>query len=126
MNIHPGLDMETADNFGISFFTEISPCFSGGVSLFYNRIAGRITYVLGDNGIGSYENFGEVTNKGGDLLVNWKIMDNLSLKTTYTYLKAINEDTGLWMVAKPRHRVYADLSCREPGFAASTTSFKYQ
>jgi iron complex outermembrane receptor protein len=107
---NPGLGMETADNFSISFFTEISPCLSGGVSLFYNRIADRITYVLGDNGIGRYENFGEVTNKGGDLLINWKLLDNLSMKATYTYLKAMDEDTGLWMVAKPRHRVYADLS----------------
>ena len=68
--------------------------------------------VLRDDGIGSYENFGEVTYKGGDLLINWKFLDNLSLKMTYTYLKAINEDTGLWMVSKPRHRVYADLSCQ--------------
>lgn len=123
---NPGLDMETADNFGISFFTEISPCFSGGVSLFYNRISGRITYVLGDNGIGRYENFGEVTNKGGDLLINWKIMDNFSLKTTYTYLKAINEDTGLWMVAKPRHRVYADLSYRPVEDLSIIFNLKYE
>ena len=107
---NPGLGMETADNFGISFFTEISPRLSCGASLFYNRIADRISYVLADNGIGMYENFGKVTNKGGDLLINWKLLDTLSLKATYTYLKAVNEDTGLWMVAKPRHRVYMDLS----------------
>ncbi len=107
---NPGLGMETADNFSISFFTEISPRLSGGASLFYNRIADRISYVLGDNGIGRYENFGEVTNRGGDLLFNWRLPDNLSLKTTYTYLESKNGDTGLWMVSKPRHRVYADLS----------------
>ncbi|MBW2094957.1 MAG: TonB-dependent receptor [Deltaproteobacteria bacterium] len=108
---NPGLKMETADNFSLSFFTEVSPRLSCGASVFYNRIAGRIAYVLGDDGIGRYENFGEVTYKGGDISLNWKIMEDLSLKTTYTYLEAINEDTGLWMVAKPRHRVYADLSC---------------
>ncbi|RLB90216.1 MAG: hypothetical protein DRH50_12675, partial [Deltaproteobacteria bacterium] len=108
---NPGLKMETADNFSLSFFTEVSPRLSCGASVFYNRITGRITYVLGDDGIGRYENFGEVTYKGGDISLNWKIMENLSLKTTYTYLEAINEDTGLWMVAKPRHRVYADLTC---------------
>jgi vitamin B12 transporter len=107
---NPGLDMETADNFSLSFLNEISPRLSCGVSLFYNRITDRITYVLGNNGIGKYQNFGEVTYKGGDILLNIKIMDNLSLKTTYLYLKAIDEDTGFWMACKPRHQVYADLS----------------
>ena len=107
---NPGLDMEIADNFSLSFFTEISPRLSFGASLFNNRIKDRVAYVLGDDGIGRYENFGEVTYKGGDVFVNVNIMENLSLKTTYSYLKAINEDTGLWLTAKPRNRVYADLS----------------
>ncbi len=107
---NPGLDMEIADNFSLSFFTEISPRLSFGTSLFNNRITDRIAYVLGDSGIGRYENFGEVTYKGGDIFLNVKIMENLSLKTTYSYLKAINEDTGLWLTAKPRHRIYADFS----------------
>ncbi|MBL0701343.1 MAG: TonB-dependent receptor, partial [Desulfosarcina sp.] len=107
---NPDLDMEIADNFSLSFFTEISPRLSFGVSLFNNRIKDRIAYVLGDKGIGRYENFGEVTYKGGDFFLNVKIMENLSLKTTYSYLKAINEDTGRWLTAKPRNRVYADLS----------------
>ena len=123
---NPGLEMETADNFSISFFTEISQRLSCGASLFYNKIADRIAYVLGDNGIGKYENFGEVTYKGGDVLLNLKIMDNLSLKTTYTYLKAINEDTGLWMVCKPRHQIYADLSCRPVEDLSIIFNLKYE
>jgi len=109
---NPDLDMEIADNFSLSFFTEISHRLSLGASLFNNQIKDRIAYVLGDSGIGKYENLGEVTYKGGDIFLNVKILENLSLKTTYSYLKAINEDTGLWMVCKPRHQVYADLSCR--------------
>ncbi|GBE52923.1 colicin I receptor precursor [bacterium BMS3Bbin14] len=123
---NPGLGMERADNFSISFFTEISPRLSGGVSLFYNRIADRITYVLGDNGIGRYENFGEVTNRGGDLLLNWKLRDNLSLKATYMYIKSIDEDTGLWMVAKPRHRVYADLAYKPVENLSFIFNLKYE
>jgi len=109
-NPNPELDMETADNLSLSLFTEISRQFSCGVSVFYNRITDRIAYVLGDKGIGRYENFGEVSYKGCDISMKWKIIPALFLKTTYTYLEAINEDTGLWMVAKPRHRVYVDLS----------------
>lgn len=123
---NPGLGMETANNFSISFFSEISPRLSGGISLFYNRIADRITYVLGDNGIGRYDNFGEVTNRGGDLLLNWRPRDNLSLKATYTYLKSMDEDTGLWMVAKPRHRVYADLSYNPLECLSLICNLKYE
>ena len=121
-----GLDMETADNFSISFFTEVLPGLSCGASLFYNRITDRIAYVLGDDGIGRYENFGEVTYKGGDILLNWKIMDDLSMKTTYTYLKAIDEDTGLWMACKPRHRVYADLSYMPVKELSIIANLKYE
>ncbi|RLB92337.1 MAG: hypothetical protein DRH50_09850, partial [Deltaproteobacteria bacterium] len=123
---NPSLDMERADNFSLSFFAEVSPDISCGASFFYNRITGRIAYVLGDNGIGRYENFGEVTYKGGDILINWKLLNNLSLKTTYTYLKAINEDTGLWMVCKPRHRVYADLSYKPVKELSVIFDLKYE
>jgi len=123
---NPGLDMEIADNFSLSFFAEISPRLSLGTSLFNNRITDRIAYVLGDSGIGRYENFGEVTYKGGDIFLNVKIMENLSLKTTYTYLKAINEDTGLWMACKPKHRVYTDLSYRPIKELSIIFNLKYE
>ncbi len=109
---NPDLDMETADNLSLSLFYEISKQLSCGMSVFYNRITDRIAYVLGDNGVGRYENFGEVSYKGYDISIKWKIIPALFLKTTYTYLEAINEDTGLWMVAKPRHRLYMDLCYR--------------
>ena len=123
---NPGLDMEIADNFSLSFFTEISQCLSWGASLFNNKIKDRIAYVLGDNGIGKYENLGKVTYKGGDIFLNVKIMENLSLKTTYTYLKAINEDTGLWMACKPRHQIYTDLSYRPMEDFSIIFNLKYE
>ncbi len=123
---NPGLDMETTDNFSLSFFSEISQRLSCGASLFYNRITDRITYVLGDDGIGRYENFGEVNYKGGDILLNVKITNNLSLKTTYTYLEAIDKDTRRWIVAKPRHRVYADLSYRPTPELSIIANLKYE
>ncbi|MBW2097626.1 MAG: TonB-dependent receptor plug domain-containing protein [Deltaproteobacteria bacterium] len=122
---NPGLGMETTDSFNLSFFSEISPCLSCGASLFCNRISDRITYVLGDNGIGRYENFGKVIYRGGDILLNVKIMDTLSLKTTYTYLEATDKDTGFWMVARPRHRMYADLFYRPMAGLSIIANLKY-
>jgi len=63
---NPDLDMEIADNFSLSFFAEILPRLSFGASLFNNRITDRITYVLGDYGIGRYENLGDKTYLYGD------------------------------------------------------------
>lgn len=103
------LDPEMADNLNFSFFINATYRLSAGISFYYNRIKDRISYVWLDNGKGSYENFGKVTYKGSDLSLNLKILESLSLKTTYSYLKAINEEKGLWMAAKPRHRIYADL-----------------
>lgn len=123
---NPDLAIETADNLNVSFFVEVSPRISLGTSLFYNSIADRITYVLGKDGIGRYENFGKVTYRGADLLLSWKIMKELSLKTTYTFLRAMDEDTGLWMACKPRHRVYADLFFRPIKDFSIVLNMKYE
>jgi len=123
---NPGLGMEITDSFNLSLFSEISPRLSCGASLFYNRISDRISYVLGDNGIGRYENFGKVIYRGGDILLNVKITGTLSLKTTYTYLEATDEDTGFWMVARPRHRMYADLFYRPMADLSIIANLKYE
>jgi iron complex outermembrane receptor protein len=124
---NPDLDMETSDNFSVSVATELLTSLSGEVSFFYNRITDHISYVLGDDGIGWYENFGEVTYKGGDIVVNWKIKDDsLSLRTAYTYLEAINEDTGKWLVCKPRHRANIDLSYKPMKVLYVILNVKYE
>jgi vitamin B12 transporter len=106
---NPDLKMETSDNYGLSAFAQISNSLSGGVTLFYNVISDRITYVRRDDGRGRYENVGEVTYKGGDISMSWKIRNNLTFKPSYTYLEARDETTGLWLTAKSRHKAKADL-----------------
>lgn len=110
---NPDLGMETADNFSLSSSVDVFSGISLGVSLFYNSVVDRITYVLGDGGVGQYDNFGKVTCSGADFLISWRLLKELSFKATYTCLRAIDEDTGLWVACKPRHRVYADL-CYTP------------
>lgn len=109
MRPNPDLGMETADNYSLSVFTQIGPTLSGSVTLFYNELSDRITYVRSDDGTGRYENVGEVTYKGGDLSIKWKATDNLTFKTAYTYLEARDENTDLWLTAKARHKANAEL-----------------
>jgi iron complex outermembrane receptor protein len=59
--------------------------------------------VTGNDGIGQYQNFGEVLYRGGDLAFTWQMMERLKLKASYTYLEVTDAETGLWLPCKARH-----------------------
>lgn len=105
---NPDLGMETADNYSLALFVQPQPSLSARFSLFYNLLSDRITYVSGDNGIGQYQNFGEVSYQGGDLALTWKPREILTFKTSYTYLEATDEETGLRIPAKALHSATLD------------------
>lgn len=106
---NPDLGMETADNYALSFFIEPQDSFSGSISIFYNRLNDRITYVTGDDGVGQYQNFGLVTYKGSDLAASWRPSDSIKLNASYTYLEVIDENSDLWIPAQSRHKTRFDL-----------------
>ncbi len=107
---NPDLDKEISHNLSAMFSVRFSPELSCSTTFFYNWITDRITYVLGDDGIGRYENFGKVTYKGIDFQTKWQILKNLGIRFNYSFLRAIDEKTGLWLVAKPEHTIYADVT----------------
>ncbi|MFP4533607.1 MAG: TonB-dependent receptor plug domain-containing protein [Desulfobacterales bacterium] len=100
---NPDLVMETADNLSVEFSSSPLDSFSFTISGFYNRLSDRITYVTGNDGIGQYQNFGEVFYQGGDLAFTCQMMECLKLKASYTYLEATDGETGLWLPCKARH-----------------------
>ena len=100
---NPDLTIEKASNVSLTLAWEPGDMFSISLSPFYNIIDDRITYVR-TGGIGQYQNFGEVTYKGVDAGVGFKPRDWLSLRSSYTYLEAKDENTGLWLSSKPQHR----------------------
>lgn len=107
---NPNLDMETADNYSLAATYTPIERLSLRASVFYNRLSDRISYITGTDGVGQYENLGEVTYRGGDLAVNWRAADNLGIRAGYTYLKAVDEETGLYVTAKSKHRATLDCS----------------
>ncbi len=109
---NPDLGVETADNFALSLATAPGRRLSLDLALYYNRVTDRITYVLADTGVGRYENFGKVTYRGLDLQLAWRPDPKFSVRTAYTYLRAMDDNTGLWLVAKPRHRMNTDIEYR--------------
>jgi len=107
---NPDLTMETADNYELGFSMELSPLCSTHLTLFYNQLKDKITYVRDDYGIGQYQNVGKATYKGGDLGVNYTPLEYLAVNGSYTYLEARDEKTGLWLTAKPAHRFNMDFN----------------
>ncbi len=121
---NPSLDMEVSDNFNLSFFARPHEAFSGSVSLFYNRLKDRITYVsLG--GVGQYQNFGRVTYRGGDLALDWKPHQAVNLKASYIYMEAKDQESGKTVTCKPRHTVKADLYLKPFQALTAVISGKY-
>jgi iron complex outermembrane receptor protein len=100
--------MEQADNFSLAFFATPHKAFSFSLTGFYNLLSDRITYVTGDDGIGQYQNFGEVTYVGGDAAFSLKLTETFRVNGAYTYLEAKDRDSGFWIPAKARHT--ADLT----------------
>ncbi|WP_419657476.1 TonB-dependent receptor [Desulfosarcina variabilis str. Montpellier] len=108
---NPDLTIEIADNYSLCAFRQLGASLSVNMTLFYNQLTDRITYIRNDEGIGRYENVGEVTYKGGDVSLGWTISSQFKLKTFYTYLEARDETTDLWLTSKPRHKAGAELYC---------------
>jgi len=122
---NPNLGMETAQNYSLALAVEVIQGLSLRSSLFYNQLSDRITYVTGNGGVGQYENFGEVTYRGGDLALNWQPVDGFNLKFGYTYLRAIDEESGLHLPAKAEHTGTVDCSWRVTDRLTTVFSGKY-
>lgn len=109
---NPGLGMERAINYSLgASFSPLSWC-TVSATAFYNQVNDRITYMRGDDGKGRYENVGEAHLRGVDASISLRPVKWLLFRPSYTYLEAINDDTGLWLSAKPRHKIKMDLQLR--------------
>ncbi len=105
---NPFLAPEQADNISLGFSHRPCSRISYDISLFYNQITDRITF-LRKGPVGSYVNLGRVIYKGVDVSVDALLLKHLKLKTTYTYLDAKDKETGLFLSSKSRHKARANL-----------------
>ena len=123
---NPDLEMERASNYAFSFSVSPDSSVTFDASLFYRDITDRITYVRNiETNTGRYENFGEVTYKGFEVSVSWRPSDVLECTPSYSYLHAMNEETGFWLPAKPFHTIMADVVFRPAKDWSFRTTVKY-
>lgn len=121
---NPDLQMERAANYALSFSVAPDSSLSIDASLFYRYIEDRITYVRDlETNTGRYENFGEVTYKGLEVSASWSPSSRFEFTPSYSYLHALNEETGFWLPAKPFHVIMADVVFRPgTGWSFRTTA----
>ncbi len=79
------------------------------MSVAEHNLTDRITYETGDDGMGQYQNFGEVTYTGFDLALDLKPHRAVNVKGSYTYLEAKDEETGLAIPAKADNQGTLDV-----------------
>lgn len=100
---NPDLQMETSQNLSGGVAVTWTPQVSAEVGIFYNQLQNRITYVLGDQGVGTYFNVGRATYAGGDASLTWKPVRPVSIRGSYSFLDATDASTGNWLPGKSRH-----------------------
>ena len=109
---NPDLQMEEAMNYALSLSVRPDSVLTLDASVFHRNISDRITYVRKPDNTGRYENFGEVTYQGFETTLKWTPFSWVDITPSYTYLHALNEETGYWLPAKPFHTVLADIVIR--------------
>jgi iron complex outermembrane receptor protein len=122
---NPDLQMERADNYSLALFATPLESFSFSLSLFYNLLADRITYVTGSDGTGRYQNFGQVLYAGGDVALSWRMHSALKAKGSYTYLEVKDRKTELWLPGKARHVANMSLYWQVAGPLSIVVTGKY-
>lgn len=105
---NPGLDLERGVNYTLGASFRPSPRWQAEATLFYNTVRDRITFILGDQGVGRYENVGEALLDGLDLALTCRPARWLRVQMSYGYLEAKDQTTDLWLPGKPRHTARLD------------------
>ncbi len=104
--------MERATSLSLGLASRWRKDLRGDLALFHREIEDSITYVLGDGGVGQYRNLGSTVMTGLDASFAWQPAPWLEVKPAYTYMIAKDQETDLWLVAKPEHKLSLDVLWR--------------
>ncbi|MGW8169966.1 MAG: TonB-dependent receptor [Sulfurovaceae bacterium] len=106
---NPYLKMESATNYQLGNSIKIIDNLNANLNLFYSKIDDGISGSYNENGIYTYENVTSSTRKGYEAGFDWKINNTLNIDTSYLYLVFKNDDTWLYLPAKPKHKIQSDI-----------------
>lgn len=116
---NPDLKMESTTNYQLSLSSAITESLNGNLNLFYSKIDDAISGSYDINGIYIYENVTSSTRKGCEVSLDLKINSIFKIDASYLYLLFKNDDTGLYLPAKPKHKIQSDIYAVYNNFKAN-------
>ncbi|MDQ1325538.1 MAG: Plug protein [Campylobacterota bacterium] len=116
---NPDLEMESATNYQLGNSIKVTDNLSANFNLFYSKIDDGISGSYNADGIYIYENVTSSTRKGYEAGFDVKINDMLNIDTSYLNLIFKNDDTGLYLPAKPKHKIQSDIYATYKNFKAN-------
>ena len=102
---NPGLSEEKAINYNAALGYKFNEFLEGTLAFFFADIGDLITSVEGEDRVWRYVNVGSASRKGIELEAKMSLFDHLTINGAYTYLIAKNDDTGKYIIYRPKHKV---------------------
>jgi vitamin B12 transporter len=93
-----------------------------GVTYFHNEITNLI---LANATFTSLENIGRATAEGVEVFASLAITDRFNLRVDYTYTDATDDDTGLELLRRPKHRASLSATWRPLDRLSISTTMIY-
>ncbi|MHC5083210.1 MAG: TonB-dependent receptor plug domain-containing protein [Planctomycetota bacterium] len=101
---NPDLDPETIETYELIVEQRLSQNLNLSVSGYYNVIDDLID-VVDDGGLSQFQNVGEVTAKGVDVVLNGRWENGIRSKLGYSYVRTDDDDSGETLDNSPEHMV---------------------
>ena len=102
---NPDLSEEKAMNYNVGLGYKFNEFLELGLAFFFADINDLITSVEGENRIWRYVNVESASRKGVELEAKMSLFGHLTINGAYTYLVAKNDDTGKYIIYRPKHKV---------------------
>jgi iron complex outermembrane receptor protein len=116
---NPDLKMESTTNYQAGLSSKIMDNFNLNGNIFYSQIDDGISGSYDTNGVYTYENVTSSTRKGFETSIDWKINEIFKMDASYLYLLFKNDDTGLYLPAKPKHKIQSNIYAVYSNFKAN-------
>ncbi|MDY0321777.1 MAG: TonB-dependent receptor [Arcobacteraceae bacterium] len=116
---NPNLEMESTTNYQVGLSSKINDDFNLNGNIFYSKIDDGISGSYDVNGVYTYENVTSSTRKGFEMSLDWKINEIFKMDASYLYLIFKNDNTGLYLPAKPKQKFQSNIYAVYQNFKAN-------
>ncbi|NLD37947.1 MAG: TonB-dependent receptor plug domain-containing protein [Desulfatiglans sp.] len=109
---NPGLEKEEFTNYKLTLLYSPFEVLSFNVTPYYTEVENLIAMdsIMTENGLRrTFVNVGSATEKGVDSSVSFRPDPRYNFSVSYTYKSAKDDDTGLWLPMRAKHRLQGKI-----------------